>query len=915
MSSLITRPIIRTPDQRLRVFVSSTLQELADERQAARDAITHLRLAPVMFELGARPHPPKELYRAYLDQSHIFIGIYWQKYGWVAPDMTISGLEDEYNLSGDKPKLIYIKSPAPDREPRLNELLERVKTDNVSYKYFSTPAELRESIENDVAMLLTERFESQPVEPAPSKTAPTRRHSLPMPPTQLIGREKELQTLRDLLGRDDVALVTLTGPGGTGKSRLALQLALESVERFADGAYFVALAPIGDPDLVTPTIGQTLGLREVRDTQSIGVALRSYLRDKQLLLLLDNFEQVLDAAPVVADLLQTCPNLKIIVTSRAPLHLRGEHEFPVAPLALPDAKQLPELHRLSQYAAVQLFIQRALDVKPDFAIDDDNALAVAEICCRLDGLPLAIELAAARIKLLTPQAMLKRLEHHLPLLTGGARDLPVRQQTLRNTIEWSYRLLDDSVKTLFRRLAVFVGGWTLDVAEKVCNLDDDLGADVLDELEALVDNSLLRQSESIDGEMRFNLLETIREYALERLNAAGEVDPLRQRHAQFYLDLAEETIPYQFNRFPESWMIRLTAERDNLRAAIRWSYESATDREMILRLVYATSWFWFLSGHLSEGYAACQEALKRTEVMGRTLLRGKAFLGVGGLAFTLGKYAEARADLEQSISIAREFGDQQLLAHGLTYYGLALTGLGEYEASSAACTESFELAKVLQSDWNKAFKLRIMGDNELMLNGLDAARPWYEDSLQLARRVGDPWLLSLSVRTIALVRTLAGDYEAARPLFEESIGLMRSARDRWGLAYLLASYAYLMLRQGQLDEAKRVFDESLMLAREVASTTDITIVLIGYAGLATARGDPRRAARLLGASDALLDAIHVHWWPTERLMHDDYVAMARARLDEADYATSYAEGRTMQLDEAVAYAQLDQIAVNHSSES
>ena len=900
----MTKSVIRTPDQRLRVFVSSTLQELAEERRAAREAIEQLHLAPVMFELGARPHPPKELYRAYLDQSHIFIGIYWQKYGWVAPDMDVSGLEDEYNLSAGKPKLIYIKSPAPDREARLKGLLDRIKGDNVSYKYFGSADELRGSIADDLMMMLTEHFEmSGAAAPQPIGPAAPSRPALPTPPTPLIGRDRELTDLLNLICAEEAALITLTGPGGTGKSRLALQVALETTDHFSDGVYFVALAPISDPQLVAPTIAHTLGLREAPDSHSIEAALLNYLRDKHVLLLLDNFEQVFEAAPVVADLLQACSRLKIIVTSRAPLRLRGEREWPVATLALPDIKHLPELTQISQYAAVQLFIQRARDVKPDFTVTNENAPAVAEICYRLDGLPLAIELAAARIKLLTPQAMLTRLDHRLPLLTGGARDLPVRQQTLRSAIEWSYNLLDDQARTLFRRLAVFVAGWTLAAIEHVCNFDGELGQDVLDELEYLVDNSLLRRTETPDGEVRFSMLATIREYAWERLNEANEVDELRLQHAQYYLELVEETIPYQFNRFPESWMLRLIAENDNLRAAVRWISKSADDSDMMLRMVYAAAWFWFLNGQLSEGYAWCRAALERTAAKGDTLARGKAFLGAGGLGFTIGKYVEARDDLAQSIAIARRFNEPQLLSYALTYYGLILTGLGDYAAAMQVCRENLELTDHLQHDWPKALTLRILGDNEVGLNGVEAARPWYAEAIRLARRIGDPWLLAISLRSAALVDAVSGDFELTRTLFEESIALSRKVGDRWGLSYNLVGYGYAAVHAGRIPEAQRLLREGYAMAREVDSVTALCLTLIGFAGLATACQDAARAARLFGAADGLLATITVRWWPTEALVYHHFVSLARAQLDEATWTELHTAGRALSLSEAIALAQ------------
>src|SRR6266700_6195218 len=488
--------LIRTPEQRVRVFVSSTLDELAPERAAAREAITQLRLTPVLFESGARPYPPRELYRAYLGQSDIFLGLYWQRYGWVAPSMQVSGLEDEYQLSGEKPKLIYIKTPAPAREPRLQALLDRIRTeDTASYQKFAAPEELRERIANDLALLLTERFTSPVETPVAPRPAP-----LPLPRSRLIDREQELAQVKTLLQEEDVGLVTLTGPGGVGKTRLALQVAADLVPQFTDGVAFISLASLKDPTLVVPTVSRALGVSQTGD-DSQDERLLEYLEPRDVLLVLDNAEQLVSAAPLAAQALELAPRLKLLVTSREPLRVRDEQIVPVPPLALPDPAHIPDLDHLVQIPAVALFVERAREARPDFALASENAAPIVEICQRLDGLPLALELAAAVLSLLPPAALLARLERRLPLLTRGARDLPERQQTLRNTIAWSYDLLEAGEQQLFRLLSVFAGGFTLEAAQAVCLPDadgtsspvqtDDDGA-VLEQLGHLLDKSLVQ---------------------------------------------------------------------------------------------------------------------------------------------------------------------------------------------------------------------------------------------------------------------------------------------------------------------------------------------------------------------------------------------------------------------------------------
>ncbi|HXD09654.1 MAG TPA: DUF4062 domain-containing protein, partial [Anaerolineales bacterium] len=632
------RPVvIRTPDHRLRVFVSSTLKELAEEREAARQAILNLRLVPVMFESGARSHPSQEIYRAYLAQSHLFVGIYWQSYGWVPPDEQISGLEDEFRLSENLPRLIYIKDPKAEREAGLKQMLARVKgEDMTSYKYFASAAELKELLENDLALLLTEYFESAR---AGHTSAEDFHHpnNVPTPRNPLIGRAEELALASEMLLRTDVGMVTLIGPGGTGKSRLGLQVALDMVHHFHDGVYLVRLTPIRDPNLVIPTIADMLGIPETNDPRSLLGKLKDYLRDKRMLLLLDNFEQVLPAAPQIAELMETCPELRFVITSRAPLHLRGEKELFVPPLAVPAHHENLDLNHITRYASVELFMQRAQSLRPDFTVTDENAAVIAEICHRLDGLPLAIELAAARIKLLTPHELLSRLERRFDILRGGNRDLPERQQTLRSAIDWSYNLLGDQARRLFNRLSIFVGGWSMEAAEAVCNLNGDIHPDVMDEMQTLVDNSLLLQSQEEDGQTRFGMLETLREYAHERLTASGEIVQIRRQHALYYFDFAKKVEPLTRSRERILWTRRMRQDFDNIRALLEWSCTTGENIKIAQQLAITLAWFWRSSMSVSESRQWAVRLLERVDDSTPLAIHAGLLWGSGGFAWSQGE--------------------------------------------------------------------------------------------------------------------------------------------------------------------------------------------------------------------------------------------------------------------------------------
>src|SRR5438876_7978067 len=474
-----------------------------------------------------------------------------------------------------------------------------------------------------------------PADFPPLTTLDTHPHNLPVQPTPLIGREREVAAVQRLLLREDVRLLTLTGPGGSGKTRLGLQVAAELSDHFTDGIYFVNLAPISDAELVVPTIAQTLGVKE-SPMRLMVEQLQTFLQEKLLLLVLDNFEQVVSAAPRLSDLLAFCSHLKLLVTSRAGLHLLAEHEFAVPPLSLPDLNHLPDLETLSQYEAVALFIARAQALQSDFQVSNANAPAIAEICARLDGLPLAIELAAARIKLLPPPALLARLYQRLAVLTSGGRDAPARQQTLRKTIEWSYQLLDAGEQQLFRRLSVFVGGCTLQAIEAVCAALDTQppAVPVLDGAASLLDKSLLRQTEQEAAEPRFAMLETIREYGRETLAASGEAEVAHQAHAAYSLVLAEAAELAWNGPQQEGWFARRAGGHDALRASMNWLLERG-EEEMALRLGTALWWFWYTQEHLHEGWNVLERALERSEGMA-VPLRARALGATGSLAASLG---------------------------------------------------------------------------------------------------------------------------------------------------------------------------------------------------------------------------------------------------------------------------------------
>ena len=908
--------VIRTPDSHLRVFVSSTLKELAEERKAVRQAILKLRLAPVMFESGARPHPAQELYQSYISQSQIFIGIYWQSYGWIAPNKRISGLEDEFLLAAGMPKLIYIKNPAPEREPELSSLLERIKNNNSScYTNFSTLAELEELVQNDLALLLAEKFES--ITPTEQPAAVIKKHPLtnvPIPRNLLIDRVHELSSVCDLLQRDDIALITLTGAGGTGKSRLAIQIGLELLNRFKDGVYLVRLEPISDPNLVIPTIAETLGIRETPGGQPIAEMLMEFLHDKQMLLLLDNFEQVVEAAPCVAELLESCPGLKSIVTSRTPLRLRAEKELPVPPLGVPSQQKFHDLDGLSQYTAVELFIQRAQGVKPDFTVTNANAPAIAEVCYRLDGLPLAIELAAARIKLLTPHGLLARLEHRFDLLRGGTRDLPERQRTLRGAIDWSYDLLNVTEKKLFRRLSGFIGGWTLEAAEKICDIDGDLTPYLDDALASLIDNNLVLQLPETEGEPRFGMLSTIHEYAFERLTESDENETIHLQHAQFFLNFVTYAEPRVRSAERAHWRQIMLDEFGNIRGALAWIYTTKKHIEIGQQIVANVGMFWQFGGYIAEGRQWCSRMIDLCDESTPVSTRVGLLCFSGELAWTQGDNASAVASFDQCLDLCRTLVDKHLSATVMILRGMVASTIRDLATATTMLQCGIELLQTINDDWYKAFALSLLGEIALYQNDLDRATLFLSQSLELARRQGDPWCMMPSLMGTGQMAVLNGDLNKAHLNFKEVVDLMRQAGDNLSLSWALNDLGHVMLMQGELDQAGNYLLESLTTANGIGNQAVLLISLVGTAALIASRSknladtqqqntsELAMAAHLCGATLPFIDAPGVFVWADSKMLYEAAIHQAQSMMSADLWDQAYHEGQRVPIDQAVALA-------------
>jgi predicted ATPase/transcriptional regulator with XRE-family HTH domain/Tfp pilus assembly protein PilF len=735
----------------------------------------------------------------------------------------------------------------------------------------------------------------------PPDPAARRPGGLPAPATGLFGREADIGAVGACLLQPDVRLVTLIGPPGVGKTRLSLHVA-RRLEASFDEVLIISLAALTDAALLLPTIAQSLGVT-APGAQSLPDQLGAALHGRRLLLVLDNFEHILAAAPLVADLLAAAPGLKLLVTSRSVLRISGEHEYRVAPLDLPALGQLPPLEELGRLPAIQLFMARAQAVNPQVALTPASALPIAAICVRLEGLPLAIELAAARMKLLSPQALLTRLVHRFHLLTDGARDLPERQQTLQRAIDWSHDLLDPAEQALFARLAVFVDGWTEQAAQAV---GDPGGPPILPGLASLLDKSLL-QLDPGDDEPRFRMLETIRAYAHDRLAASGEAGLAAERHAAHFLALAAAAEPALTGAEQALWFARLEQDHGNLRAALRWATEQGAI-EPGLRLATGIWRFWFVRGYLSEGRRTLEPLIAQAAgnppgVGGVPAdLLARALSAAGILAVEQGDYAQAERYSEHSLRLYRELGDMSGSSGALTLLGSVALRRGNYPAATAWFSQSLELRMELGDPYPIAAALNNLGIVAREQGNDVEATELYQRSLDIKRQLGNTRSIALALNNLGDVAYDQGAYAQAQALFQESLGLFEQLDEKWGIALLRTNLGNVIQAQGDHLAARQHYAQSLALYREMGTTPDISECLEGLAVGALAQREPERAASLYGAAAALREAIGSHLPPSRRAAVEQQIGLAQAELDPSAWARAWDRGHALGLGQAIEYA-------------
>lgn len=839
---------IRTPDRRLRVFVSSTLGELAEERQAVARAISSLRLTAVMFEQGARPQRPGEVYRAYLSQSDVFVGLYWQSYGQLVPGAAVSGLAEEAELSWGMPRLLYLKVPAPDRDPRLAELIGRLGEES-SYRLFRTPAELGRLVRDDLAVLLSEGFAAgravaTPAAPGrPSVTVPP----LPVSTTSLVGREQEIENVAGLLLHAGRRLVTLTGPGGVGKTRLALAVADRLRDRFDAGTVFVPLDDVTEPVAAVPRIAWALGADLAGATRPLA-ALAELFGDDRWLVVLDNVERLVTGGPHLAELLARSPGVAVLATSTTRLGVRAEHGYPVPPLPVPEDPDPAVAPDLLDSPAVALFLERARAVRPGFVPTDDDLAAVVEICRRLEGLPLAIELAAARVQLLSPAAVLRRLSRSLDTLGRGMTDLPERQRTLRDTVEWSLGMLGDAERSLLEVLSVFSDGWTVEAAARVAGLDEDRALELT---EALARHSLLVLDPTPTGP-RTRMMRTVRVYVAQRLAARPDAAEIRRRHAEYYRVLAESA-DSALRRFDQRAVAEaLARETGNITAAVRWHL--AHDADAVPHLLRVLSPFRILW----------------------------PFLGLGDRLI-----GEARSWVTELVPRA----DDLPTTARAELWGAALVSaleVSDDESARTACRRLGAVLEHVEDPYLAAVSQLLIAWTSVLLRDLAGARDDLNDALARLQALDEPMWGALALIFCGSVESALGDHERAQRCLAQARELAGRFDAPWLATVSDVVFGALGIARGELAPARDSLAQALELSLAGQSTHCLGLVLDATAALALAEGDAGRAAVLVGAADALRRRAALRVWTAIR-GDEDLTGTVRSAAGP-EFAARFTEG-------------------------
>ncbi len=852
-----SRQNILTPDQRLRVFISSTIQELAEERMAVKQAIQNIQLIPVLFELGARAHAPRNLYRQYLAQSHVFVGIYWNRYGWIAPEEHISGLEDEYNRAAGMPKLIYIKESDDQREERLQALLQRIQEDDqVSYKHFRTSEELSQLIMSDLAILLTERF-NLTLQHNLSEAEFKPFHSLPAKANSIVGREQNISDLVSLLSGSEKRLVTLTGPGGIGKTRLALETGQRLQHLFPQGVAFVPLAPVRDPALVGETIAYHLGMKI--SGANILESLKIFLRSKSFLLILDNFEQVIQAASLIDEMLIAAPNLKVLVTSRERLSLSCEQVYTVLPL--PDKnEEVVDENNVSLPPAIQLFLERAQAVQPAFTLNDQNRDTIYKICHRLEGIPLAIELAAGQLNLFSPAVLLQRLSQSLDVLSTKFRDIPERQKTIRNTIAWSYDLLNPSEQELLLEISVFPSGIFLSTIEAI---PLSTGEDAFLILGSLLDKSLLNKEE-YGFQPRFQMLESVREFALSRLKENFMLESMLQRQADYYAVALKEIKLHTTTTDQAELLKCLEKEHANIRQALEFLMQQKD-----LRKVTSIAWnlwlFWWVNAHTLEGYTWLKRAwqIHKEENVDLdeytfTLLASNT----GTMAFLQRDIAIFQETLGAHLELILAQKDDELVATATLITGVVKTIIQEYQTADHMLKISLERFRKINLSTGISLALSALGRNAVYNdNQTELAKAYYKESMAIARRDKDE---------ISFIITLAG----------------------FALCEVVEQHS----------NAKNYLREGLLLSQSIHFYEAIAWSLEIWSLVSLFENRPDHAITLMSGAEQLRSTIELPVWDDLQALIFKAKEQVQPQMDPDEYEKYWSDGATMSLEELIAYA-------------